>query len=222
MRKDLYRIVLLDDHPIVIEGIVKRLAGIPDVQVLGTYTTARDLIQALATSTEKIDLAIVDFSLGPQEVDGVNLLRALKLRYPETAVLVLSSHFNPATVALTLQAGVNGFLSKTQGPDDLIDAIDQIARGRTYLPATMREQLDELSGAPPVRNVVPGQVAEALSPREHEVLRCTLDGMSTSDISAKFSRAMSTISTQKKSAYQKLGIRSDAELFKIRNLLEKP
>jgi len=86
----------------------------------------------------------------------------------------------------------------------------------------MREQLDELSGAPPVRNVVPGQVAEALSPREHEVLRCTLDGMSTSDISAKFSRAMSTISTQKKSAYQKLGIRSDAELFKIRNLLEKP
>lgn len=221
MRNTPHRIMLLDDHPIVIEGIEKRLAQLPRFEIVGTYTTARELIQALGTATEAVHLAIVDFSLGPNDVDGINLLRALKLRYPQTAVLVLSSHFNPATVALALQAGVNGFLSKTQGPDDLIDAIDQIARGRTYLPTAMRDQLDELSAAAPLAGSVPGQVAETLSPREHEVLRCTLDGMSTSEISAKFSRAMSTISTQKKSAYQKLGIRTDAELFKIRGLIEK-
>ncbi len=221
MRNSPQRIMLLDDHPIVIEGIEKRLAQLSRYEIVGSYTTARELIHALATATEAIHLAIVDFSLGPNDVDGVNLLRALKLRYPGTAVLVLSSHFSPATVALALQAGVNGFLSKTQGPDDLIDAIDQIARGRTYLPTTMRDQLDEMSAAPPLAGSVPGQVAETLSPREHEVVRCTLDGMSTSEISAKFSRAMSTISTQKKSAYQKLGIRTDAELFKIRGLIEK-
>ncbi len=221
MQTATHRIVLLDDHPIVIEGIEKRLADVSRFEIVGTYTTARELIQALGAATKVIHLAIVDFSLGPNDVDGVNLLRALKLRYPQTAVLVLSSHFNPATVALALQAGVNGFLSKTQGPDDLIDAIDQIARGRTYLPTAMRDQLDALSAAPPVLGRIPGQVAEMLSPREQEVLRCTLDGMSTSEISAKFSRAMSTISTQKKSAYQKLGIRTDAELFKIRGLIEK-
>lgn len=221
MRSAPHRIMLLDDHPIVIEGIERRLAHVPNVQVVGTYTTARALIEALGASPLPIHLAIVDFSLGPQDVDGVNLLRALKLRFPATAVLVLSSHFNPATVALALQAGVNGFLSKTQGPDDLIEAIEAIMRGRTYVPEMMRKQLDELSSAAPVRGTTPGQIAETLSPREHEVLRCTLEGMSTSEISSKFSRAMSTISTQKKSAYQKLGIRTDAELFKIRGLIEK-
>lgn len=221
MRTVAQRIVLLDDHPIVIEGIERRLADVSRFEIVGTYTTARELIQALGAASEAIDLAIVDFSLGPNDVDGVNMLRALKLRFPHTAVLVLSSHFNPATVALALQAGVNGFLSKTQGPDDLIDAIDQIARGRTYLPTEMRGQLDEISTATRVLGRTPGQVAEKLSPREQEVLRCTLDGMSTSEISSKFSRAMSTISTQKKSAYQKLGIRTDAELFKMRSLIDR-
>ena len=221
MRTAPHRIMLLDDHPIVIEGVERRLAHVPHIDVVGTYTTARELIQALGAAEEPVHLAIVDFALGPQDVDGVNLLRALKLRYPDTAVLVFSSHFNPATVALALQAGVNGFLSKTQGADDLVEAIEQIARGHTYLSDTMREQLDALSRTAPVRGIVPGQVAETLSPREQEVLRCTLEGMSTSETSAKFSRAMSTISTQKKSAYQKLGIRTDAELFKVRGLIER-
>lgn len=221
MPDDIIRILLLDDHPIVLEGIQRRLQGVPAFQIAGSYSTARELIHALATATETVHLAIVDFSLGPHDVDGINLLRALRLRYPRTAVLVLSSHFNPATVSLALQAGVSGFLSKSQGADELIDAIRQVARGRTYLPADMRQQLAELSDRAPARGSVPGQVRETLTPREYEVLRCTLEGMSTSEISAKFSRAMSTISTQKKSGFQKLGIRTDAELFKVRSLIEK-
>jgi DNA-binding CsgD family transcriptional regulator len=62
----------------------------------------------------------------------------------------------------------------------------------------------------------------SLSPREHEVLRCYLAGMSVSDIAAKFARSSKTISTQKQSALRKLGIRSDAELFASRKLLEEP
>jgi two-component system, NarL family, captular synthesis response regulator RcsB len=221
MHPDIQRVMLLDDHPIVLEGLQQRLAAAPHLQVVGAYNTGSALMQALTAATEPVHLAIVDFSLGPDEVDGIKLLRALRVRFPRTAVLVLSSHYNPATVSLALQAGAHGFLSKTQGAEALLDAIRQILAGRTYLPEDMRQQLSELSRQTPVPGATPGRVAEALTPREQEVLRCTLEGMSPSEISAKFSRAISTISTQKKSGFQKLGIRNDAELFKVRSLIEK-
>ncbi|WP_421567553.1 response regulator [Stenotrophomonas sp. PD6] len=214
------RIVLLDDHPIVIEGVESRLAGAEGIEIVGRYTTARDLIHGLSTAALPVDIAIVDFALGPHDVDGVKLLRALRMRFPSVAVLVLSSHFNPATVALALQAGVNGFISKSQGAQDLVEAIACVAAGRLYLHEDMRHELDALNESRPVKGLVTGSTREELTPREHEVLRCILDGMTTTEISAKFSRAMSTISSQKKSAYQKLGIRSDAELFKMRGLIE--
>lgn len=220
MNSSLHRIVLLDDHPIVIEGVESRLAGAENIEIVGRYTTARDLIRGLSTTTVPVDIAIVDFALGPHDVDGVKLLRALRMRFPTVAVLVLSSHFNPATVALALQAGVNGFISKSQGAQDLVDAIECVATGKLYLHADMRHELDSLNESRPVKGMVTGTTREELTPREHEVLRCILDGMTTTDISVKFSRAMSTISSQKKSAYQKLGIRNDAELFKMRDLIE--
>ncbi len=215
------RVVLVDDHPIVIEGIRGRLSGVEGIDIVGTYTSARDLIRALGAAGNPADLAIVDFSLGPQDVDGVNLLRSLRTRFGDLAILVLSSHFNPATVSLALQAGANGFLSKGEGADELLVAIHAVTSGKTYLSGAMRQQLADLSGLRAQRDALPQGLAEPLTPREHEVLRCILDGMSTTEISAKFSRAVSTISTQKKSGYQKLGIRTDAELFKVRALIEK-
>ena len=86
----------------------------------------------------------------------------------------------------------------------MAEAITRVMAGETYLPPF-------LTAVPPTRRSSP------LSPREWEVIRCFLDGMSVSQIAAKFNRSLKTISTQKSTAYKKLGIQSDAELFKMRD-----
>ena len=112
-------------------------------------------------------------------------------------------------------------MGKTQKLTELIVAIRTVAQGRIYLQRCM---LSALQGVQPVfgrtikskvESSAPVKLNSVLTPKEQEVLRCFLDGLSVSLIAAKFSRSASTISTQKQSAYRKLGIKTDSELFKF-------
>jgi DNA-binding NarL/FixJ family response regulator len=135
---------------------------------------------------------------------------------------------------MTMRAGALGFFCKSEELGELAHAIRVVANGRPYISAELAARM-ESSEMPDPRmadtKAAGGEVAQAsesvlsqdlpLSPREHEVLRCFLAGMCVSDIAAKFSRSPKTISAQKQSAFRKLGIRSDAELFASRKLIEE-
>jgi DNA-binding NarL/FixJ family response regulator len=213
------RVILLDDHEVIRRGLELLLKQEFSIDVVGSFRSSRELFAALRDT--RVDVIIVDYALGPSDVDGLNLIRALKVRFPRERILVMSSHHNPATVALAMRAGAHGFVGKGQNPSDLILAIRAVAAGRTYLgeypeatPGSAKPSSDkagdELLGY------------ARLSPREREVLRCVLDGMSVTEIAAKFFRGITTISAQKNSAFRKLGIRTNNELFKIRHLLDRP
>ncbi|MAF05515.1 response regulator [Herbaspirillum huttiense] len=225
------RIALLDDHAVVRYGLAKRLAEEPDFTVVGAFATSKELMAALRASPA--DLLLIDYSLGSNDIDGLNLIRALRVRFPRSKILVTSAHSSPATVAMAMKAGARGFVSKSQELAELILAIRTISRGREYLNSTMTRELAIMQAAeaatrsqpevrPPRRrprgtDVSPDSLSDmpSLSPREREVLRCCLDGMSVTDIAEKFARSVKTISGQKQSAFRKLGVRSDNELFKI-------
>ena len=128
---------------------------------------------------------------------------------------------------MSIRAGAHGFVGKSQETDDLLQAIRTVARDRIYLAPAMSLELDKLTGTQTVNsdlafdaNTRLTQYAE-LSPKESEVLRCCLDGMSVSQIAIKFVRSRKTISGQKQSAFRKLGIHSDTELFKLQTHLKK-
>lgn len=218
------RIALLDDHAVVRHGLAARLREEPDFQVVGIYAASKDLMQALQSQT--VDVFVIDYALGESDIDGLNLIRALKVRFPAGKVLVSSSHFNPATVALALRAGAKGFVGKEQELTELIEAIRKVMQGKTYLSQTMTAELSSISttGFAGTDELVinKGVLAKhgELSPREREVLRCCLDGMTVSQIATKFARSVKTISGQKQSAFRKLGIRNDSELFKIQHQLK--
>lgn len=218
------RIALLDDHAVVRHGLAARLREETDFQVVGIYAASKDLMQALQSQT--VDVFVIDYALGDSDIDGLNLIRALKVRFPAGKVLVSSSHFNPATVALALRAGAKGFVGKEQELTELIEAIRKVMQGKTYLSQTMAAELSSISttGFAGTDELVinKGVLAKhgELSPREREVLRCCLDGMTVSQIAAKFARSVKTISGQKQSAFRKLGIRNDSELFKIQHQLK--
>jgi two-component system capsular synthesis response regulator RcsB len=222
------RIALLDDHAAVRHGLVARLAQEADIDIVGAFSGSQELIDALQASPA--DLLLIDYALGHNDIDGHNLIRLLRIRFPGASIVVTSAHDNQATVALAIQAGAGGFVGKGQNLDELIAAIRTVARGGTYLPPEVAAELDSktLQRPPDGAGADAGAAAEAsilhgsgaLTPREREVLRCYLSGMSVAQIAEKFSRSNKTISTQKQAGYRKLGIRSDAEFFQIRYQLD--
>ena len=225
------RIALLDDHAVVRYGLAKRLAEEPDFAVIGAFATSKELMAALRASPA--DLLLIDYSLGSNDIDGLNLIRALRVRFPRSKILVSSAHSSPAPVAIAMTAGARGFVGKSQELTELIQAIRIVTRGREYLNSAMARELAAMQAAeaaargqpevrPPPRRTRSATVSSdtlsdmpSLSPREREVLRCCLDGMSVTEIAEKFARSVKTISGQKQSAFRKLGVRSDNELFKI-------
>ncbi|MBA1242455.1 response regulator transcription factor [Pseudomonas japonica] len=221
------RLMLLDDHEFILHGISQILARHPDVEVISTHTESRTLLEALRIMP--VDMVVMDYALSPGEVDGLNLIKAIRTRHPRTRVIVISSLHTPSTVALTLRCGAAGFVGKELGAEELLKAIRVVSNGRVYLHPDMEDALQRNNVA--VHPLGPTEEVDepvaalvnttTLTLREREVLRCCLDGLSVTDISSKFSRSIKTISAQKQSAYRKLGLRTDHELFKLRALLER-
>ncbi|EIK71468.1 DNA-binding response regulator, LuxR family [Pseudomonas synxantha BG33R] len=210
------RIAILDDHSLIRLALKSRLAREAEFAVVGIYAGSAELLGALREI--EIDLLILDYKLHDGELDGLNLIRLLHKHYPALCILISSSEERPAVINMAIGAGAGGFFGKSQPVDDLITAIRTTASGRLYLSAQASFELDVL----PVSGTEP-QVAGGLmflnnpllSPKEKEVLRCCLEGMGVTQIAEKFSRSRKTISGQKQSAFRKLGIRGDAELFKL-------
>ena len=166
---------------------------------------------------------MLDFLLGERELDGLALVKQLRNHYPQQKILISSSMESPAIVKMVLSAGVKGFIGKSHNMQEIVQAIRQVAQGRLFLSQevayevenlyvmnedAINENLDLSSKGNMYEKV------KTLSPREVEVVRCFLDGLSVSQIAVKFKRSRKTVSGQKQSALKKLGLRSDSELFK--------
>lgn len=217
------RIALLDDHAVVRHGLANTLAAEANFEVVGIYERSRDLIAGLAKVPA--DLLLLDFSLSPEELDGVSLIRALRVKFPDSRILVLSTHHDPATVGLAMRVGARGFVGKGEDMDQLVKAIRKVAAGAVYLSPDMTCRLAETVISDTRKGS--GEVTDALilaelTSREQEVIRCYLAGMTITEIADKFNRSIKTISTQKTSAFRKLGVTSNNELFKLNKIIGSP
>ncbi|MFO2463021.1 response regulator transcription factor [Pseudomonas sp. 15FMM2] len=214
------RIALLDDHAVVRHGLANTLAAEAGFEVVGIYERSRDLLRGL--SEAPADLLLLDFSLSPEELDGVSLIRALRVKFPQCHILVLSAHHDPATVSLAMRVGARGFVGKGEDMTQLVKAIRKVASGAVYVSTDMTYRLAETVTSVVRKDVseAPGALVQAeLTSREQEVIRCYLTGMTVSEIAEKFNRSIKTISTQKTSAFRKLGVTSNNELFKLNKII---
>lgn len=195
------RVALLDDHEFILKGLTAYLEQVPDITVVGSHSNSRTFRAMLAAMP--VDIALIDYALAADDMDGVALVKTLRSRHSTLRILVVSAHEQSVTVNMLLREGANGFFSKNQDANDMLQAIAEVMAGKAYLP-------------PAIGVDAPAKLHAPLSPREWEVLRCFLDGMSVSQIAGKFNRSLKTISTQKSMAYKKLGVQADAELFKMK------
>ncbi|AMW82912.1 Two-component response regulator [Pseudomonas yamanorum] len=202
-------------------GLVSHLAEESSIEIVGVYETSRELIRGMATMPANV--LLLDFALGRDELDGVSLIRALRSRFPDCRILVLSSHHESATVSLALRVGARGFVGKDEGLGSLVKAIRTVASGAIYLSADMSYQVaDAARPGESTQTPISDNALQraALSAREQEVIRCYLEGMTVTEIAEKFNRSIKTISTQKATAFRKLGVTSNNGLFKIMKTLD--
>lgn len=209
------RLALLDPHPVLRLGVEVLLRQHASVQVRLSLSSERHLLHLLERSPTCVDLLLIDALPMGDQGDGLALLRLLSQRWPALPVLVLSAHCNASTVTSALRAGARGFLSKSTPPHVLLRAIEVVARGGRFVPPELRTALH----LPRIRRL-PAPALPPLSRREREVLGLVLKGMTTSEMALRAGRSASTISSQKTSAYRKLGIRGDGDLFRFRHLLD--
>lgn len=215
------RIFVLDDHALIREALKVRLSHEADFRVVGVYSGSPELLKGLRS--EQVDLVVLDYQLSDGELDGLRLIQLLRSHYPNLRILIFSSLERPATVNMAIRAGANGFFGKSQPTEDLMKAIRMVALDRLYLSPAMSAELDStpVTSAATANEQAGANGAEALvsypalSPKEREVLRCCLEGMSVSQIAEKFLRSRKTISGQKQAALRKLNVRTDSELFKL-------
>lgn len=219
------RIILLDDHALIREALEIRFSLEADFKVQGVCSTSRELLESL--NRAEADLVVLDYQLADADIDGLRLIQSVRRRHPSIRIVIYSSSEKPATVNMSLRAGANGFVGKSQPTDELLRAVRMVALDRIYLAPAMAAELEKIPAAQMLPEGDDPDHAFTLSdqpnlsPKESEVLRCCLEGMSVSQIASKFTRSRKTISGQKQSAFRKLGIRTDIELFKIQHKLNE-
>jgi DNA-binding NarL/FixJ family response regulator len=206
------RILVADDHPIVRLGVVHILEQSLKALTVEEVSTSHQLMQQLKKG--RWDLLLLDLTLPGG--NGLDVLKEIKTQYPKLPVLILSIHSESEFGLRALRAGASGYLTKETLPDLLVQAINKVLAGGTYVTESLAEKL-----ATSLRRNVDLLPHETLTDREYEVMRLIAAGVSTGDIAKKLMLSTKTISTFRAHILQKMGLKNNAEIVRygIRNNL---
>lgn len=199
------RILIVDDHPIVREGMALFLNLQTDLLICCEAANAEEALAAMSRCDHA--LVIVDISLDGDS--GLPLIKTLRHRYPALAILALSMHEESVFAERALRAGANGYLMKQEGTKNILLAVQQILAGNIYLSAAMQNLLTHRLVAPQDRQG--GPLAD-LSAREFEILHLIALGFGTRQIAEKLNRSIKTIEAHRANIKEKLQLDSGREL----------
>lgn len=193
------RILIVDDHPLVREGLAARLSSVPGIDVAGDAGSATQALEQLPQL--KPDLLLTD--IGMKEMNGIELTRIVTQQHPQVAVLILSMYDNPEYVQQSLQAGARGYVLKDAPSTQIVAAIESVAAGGTYLSPGVAGRL-----------FAQRSVERTLSQREKEILDHLARGHSSKQIARELDISVRTVESHRQSIKRKLNLEGQAELIK--------
>jgi two-component system, NarL family, invasion response regulator UvrY len=197
------RVMLVDDHPVVRQGLRLVLSANGEVDVVAEAASAAAAIEQVRQQT--LDLMVLDLNLPDQ--NGFWVLSEVQRIRPELPVLILSIQPEEHMAVRALKAGARGFLNKESAPEELAKAVRTVASGKRYISPRLAEWLAvDVSGH---RESLPH---ERLSDREYQVMCLLASGRSISEIAAQLNRSANTISTYRARIMQKMAIEHNAGL----------
>jgi DNA-binding NarL/FixJ family response regulator len=208
------RILIADDHALILGGIRALLTEIDGVTIVGEAANGRDAV-AMAIA-ERPNLVIMDISM--KELNGIEATAQIKAELPATQVLVLSMHTTEDFVRRALKAGASGYLVKDSAPLELRMAIEAVMRGDHFISSRVSRHLVSrlVAGVGEVKSSM-----ETLTPRQREILQMIAEGKSTKQIAHVLEVSVKTVETHRASLMERLAIHDIAGLvlYAVRNRL---
>jgi DNA-binding NarL/FixJ family response regulator len=201
------KVLIADDHQLFREGLVNLISSAPDIEVIAEAKDGKEATEK--TKQLKPDVVLID--IGMPEMNGIEATRILKKQQSGVKVIAVSMHSDRQFVKGILEAGADGYLLKNCTYRQLIDAIQSVVEGKKYLSDDITEMV--IKGyLDPAEDVNDNQ--SELSEREMEILKLYAEGKSTREISEKLFISVKTVGTHKQHIFEKLGLKSNADMVK--------
>lgn len=200
------RLLIVDDHRLMREGLKQLFSLVDDIQVTGDVANGVQALEHLRKGC--VDLVLLDMSM-PQGVSGEFLIKRIRINHPTLPILVLSMHNEALVAQRAIKAGANGFACKDSSPNALLEAIRKVAAGGRYLEPAIAEKMA-------FESVGIGVAAHhgVLSNRELQVLRLLAKGKSINSIASDLNVSNKTVSTHKARMMEKMGFTSITDVVR--------
>jgi len=204
------RVLLTDDHEIILDSLSLLLSRIEGIDVVGTLNDSRDVVSFLDVNDVDILLTDMDMPL----LDGIQLTLRVRQQFPQVKVLMLTVSEDADSIREAFRAGISGYVMKKAGKSELERALKTVARGEKYFSESVMSQLVAL----PMTSVRPTDEAPApLSPltdREIEIIRLIAQELSTNTIADKLFISPGTVETHRHNILRKLGVKNSIGIIK--------
>jgi DNA-binding NarL/FixJ family response regulator len=200
-------LLLVDDHPVVREGLNFLLAGQPDFQVVGEAGDGPAALEAVARLHP--DVLVLDLTLDGQE--AMQLIAELRRKHPELRILVLSMHDEMLFAERLLALGVSGYVMKQEAPGEFLRALRRVAAGDIHVSEAVSERL--IARARSGRSAVASPLAP-LTLRERDVIRLVAKGLGTQEIARALDMSPKTVDSHRRNVREKLGLASARDLVR--------
>ena len=202
-------IILADDHPVVHEGLRALLSAEPDIAVIGE---ANDGLEAIRL-TEKLQPQVLLVDMAMPNLNGLEVTRQVRKRFPHIKVIVLSMHSNEAYVLEAIRNGASGYVLKGSSVSEVVKAIRRVAAGGRFLSASLSEEA--LDAYIEKAKTSPVDPYDTLTAREREILQMTAESQSSAAVGRRLFISPRTVEIHRQNAMRKLGLRNQSELVRF-------
>lgn len=206
----MYKILIVDDHPLVREGLESKIKRESDMIVCGEASEGEEALSII--ETEKPDLAIVDISM--PGMGGLELVKHMQALASEMAVLVVSRHDEELYAQRAIRAGARGYVMKRKASEKVIEAIRHVLDGGIYVSKKINQEMLETLGARSQKQSSSDTPLKQLSDRELEVFELTGQGLTTSEIAEQMNISVKTVQSYRSRIKEKLNVESAHELMR--------
>jgi len=201
---NMIRLAVVDDHPIVIQGIVSLINNLDNMKVVGSFQAGNELISFLASN--KLDIVLLDIML--PDINGIELCTQVKRLSPATVVIAISNHTERSIIMQMLQNGASGYILKNASVEELKNCIETALNGEL----AFSKEVIEIIAKPSV-NDLKGRAK--FTKREKEILRLIAQGKTTACIADELFLSPLTIETHRRNMMQKLDVKNSIELINL-------
>ncbi|WP_142529109.1 response regulator [Pedobacter westerhofensis] len=199
-----YKMAIVDDHPIVIEGLKNLLAAQPDLEITGSFTTGTEFLVFLKDHV--VDVVLLDITL--PDISGIELCKEIRMMAPQTFVLALSNHNERSMIFQMLHNGASGYLLKNASANELINSIHEALEGKVTFSNSIREIMS-------MPHLTEFREKPAITKRELEILKLIAQGETTAGMAESLFLSKLTIETHRRNLLQKFAVKNVAQLISI-------